>query len=709
MSEDRTGQAEPLARRGSRGQSAHAHAHAPRARLRPRVVLGLGLVAAMLVAGTAALDFGDPGDALRARVERTAEAEGELVRLDFERRLAQREPIAEPLGELVVVPIVELGVGPETASEPSPAAVDTPSRADGSGVFETLLRAALAAGIDDNAEGALALLADALAQRTEATSLVDVAEAHLRGLAWANRLGRSDESESFRAALRVLPPELARRGVPYRLLASLAGPVDAELTQEVQVALVAGTLARPTARDEIGLDSLNGMRIVEDPTLAALHAAASVRAPELDWDAAFGRPERFARAVTTWLHDSADTRVSALSIGVWTFVAPRELGAASEVLCAVQRNESTVHVLATTRARLAATLEDQRAARASARVARLCEVHIRTTPPFDVGTEHVLAGPEALGASGLAFVVTSASLDTELARERRRLLAVRGGLVGLGLLIAAAALLATRALAREQRLAELRTTFVASVSHDLRTPLASILLLVDNLQHGRVATEVARERYYGSLRQETERLRRMVEDLLDASRVERGQGPRVTRIATDTATFLDELEQALVERAALIGAQVAVTREALPSVVHIDADAVRRAVWNLFENALRHGRRAGVSADVRVHVRSDTVAMVVDVADSGPGVPARHREAIFAPFERLVDRRAQRGQQRDLADDTGTGLGLAIVRAIARAHGGDAELVAPGDGRGDAVGARFRLTVSVSEPKVSEPSAEGAA
>jgi signal transduction histidine kinase len=312
---------------------------------------------------------------------------------------------------------------------------------------------------------------------------------------------------------------------------------------------------------------------------------------------------------------------------------------------------------------------------------------VASAPPLaaDTDARHVLAGPEPLGSSGLVYVVTSSSLDAELTRERRRLFAVRGGLVGLGLLIAATAALASRALAREQRLGELRSTFVASVSHDLRTPLASILLLVDNLQHGRIATEVARERYYGSLRQETERLRRMVEDLLDASRVERGQGPRVARAATDTATFFAELERAFVERAALVDARVAVTREALPAVLHIDADAVRRAAWNLFENALRHGKHPGAAADVRVLVRSESGALTIEVADSGPGVPARHREAIFAPFERLVDR----GARSDIADDTGTGLGLAIVRAIARAHGGDARLI----DTADAAGACFRITI----------------
>jgi signal transduction histidine kinase len=703
---DRLENAAVARERGAR--AAHGRGRlTPRARLRPEVVLVLGLVAAALVAATAALDFGDPGDALRARVARTAEAEAELVRLDFERRLAQREPLAPPLGDVLAVSLVELGVEPAPGRESSPTAVGGVASAEGSGVFETLLRAAMAAGVEGATERALALLADALAQRTEDTPLVDVAEAHLRGLAWAAHLGRSDEVESHRAALLDLPSEVERRGIPYRLLAALAGPVDVELIHDVHAALVGETLALPAAKDTIGFDSRNGLQILADPTLSALHAAASTRAPALDWDAAFRRPERDTRAVAAWLAESAGLPVDALPLGIWTFVTPRELDTASDLLWAVHRTETTLQMHATTRTLLAAALEEQRAARVSGRDSRLAEVHIGAAPASEVAAEHVLLGPEALGASGLGFVVTSPSLEAELTRERRRLLAVRGGLVGLGLLIAATALLAARALAREQRLAELRTTFVASVSHDLRTPLASILLLVDNLQHGRVATEVARERYYDSLRQETERLRRMVEDLLDASRVERGQGARVARVRTDTATYLDELERTFVERAALVGAHVAVTRETLPAEVHIDPDAVRRAVWNLFENALRHGKRAGEHADVRVLVRADADAraLIFEVADSGPGVPAKHREAIFAPFERLVDRRVERGQRRDLADDTGTGLGLAIVRAIARAHGGDAELVASDD----TPGARFRLTVSVSEPEEAGPGAEGAA
>jgi signal transduction histidine kinase len=92
-------------------------------------------------------------------------------------------------------------------------------------------------------------------------------------------------------------------------------------------------------------------------------------------------------------------------------------------------------------------------------------------------------------------------------------------------------------------------------------------------------------------------------------------------------------------------------------IVRGDARLLRRAIRNLFENARRHG-----APPVRAEVRRGGVRAVLDVIDSGPGIPEAERERVFAPFHRLG------------ADAVGTGLGLSLVRQIARLHGGDATL-----------------------------------
>ncbi len=121
------------------------------------------------------------------------------------------------------------------------------------------------------------------------------------------------------------------------------------------------------------------------------------------------------------------------------------------------------------------------------------------------------------------------------------------------------------------------------------------------------------------------------------------------------------------------GGELHVERGALSKTASLDADAVRRAIANLVENALRHSG----STDVTLAARVEAGELLLEVADRGRGIPATRHEEVFRPFERLED-----------ADDTsgGTGLGLAIVREIARAHGGDTEVA-------DVVGGGARLVM----------------
>jgi two-component system phosphate regulon sensor histidine kinase PhoR len=269
-----------------------------------------------------------------------------------------------------------------------------------------------------------------------------------------------------------------------------------------------------------------------------------------------------------------------------------------------------------------------------------------------------------LPASSLAFTLRHRDPDSLASAEAERLRLLRGALFALAGGCAAGGALTARVLRRQRRLDALRSRFIAGVSHDLRTPLASILLVTENLESG-VGGEEARARYHKALRREAARLRRLIDDVLDFARLERGEAPRLEREELDLAAFAERLAVDLGARVEERGRAFACEHGALPATAVIDAAAVRRALENLVENALKHG-----TGTVRLGFAARDGHLRIMVADEGPGVPPAERERVFEPFER---------HPTNGADVGGTGLGLAIVRSIARAHGGAARVV-PGAG-----------------------------
>lgn len=631
------------------------------------LVLG-GLGGAALV-GAAWLDFGDPGAALEQRVARAAVEESQWVARAFDRLCEDSALPAEPRGDVLRLPRPTAAAvsGPEVgpardAAEPAAGPVS---------VFSTLFRAGLAQAAAGDRVAALERVREALQVHGQGAPPSERAEARLRELAWAHAEGDFEGERAARAHLLREAGGEQRGTVPYALLAALAGSVDGELLADLWDRLARREL--PFAPEPARVHFVEGsLGTSFGPRDEALVRALSDRAPDLDWERALGLDGAVAAALLAAVPALGDGPE-----GRWRWLpwpeAPAD-GQVSPWVLAQRVEGAQMTVLALARADLAAAVS----ARAAADVggdgaARADLFELRIAPDAARLTPEVarILGPEPLGEAGLVFDLLAPHLAREIAAERRRLVAVRAGLVGLGVLVALAAVLSARALARERRLAELRSTFVAGVSHDLRTPLASILLLVENLERGAIATDAARRRYHGALRQEAERLLRMVNDLLDASRVERGAGPRIAAAPVAMGPFLDELEHALAERAAQAGASLGFSRHTLPREWMLDADAVRRAVWNLFENALRHGRSADGSARVEIEVHAVDAGLCIEVRDRGPGIPARHRESVFRPFVRGVDTR----RSSSTMDDLGTGLGLSIVRAIARAHGGDAQVL----------------------------------
>ena len=198
----------------------------------------------------------------------------------------------------------------------------------------------------------------------------------------------------------------------------------------------------------------------------------------------------------------------------------------------------------------------------------------------------------------------------------------------------------------------IKTAVIQAVSHDLRTPLATIEQALDGLESGElVLTDEDRVALLETIRAEHGRLKRLVENLLDLSRLQAGAAAAHPELWTP-----DELVwQALDE----LGSPDRVTVAAMPDapLVRVDAVQIQRVLVNLLENALRLS-----PPDEPVHVRVTATRkdVLVRVTDHGPGVPEGERERVFEPFHRIEGRPAERG----------AGLGLAIARGFAVANGG---------------------------------------
>ncbi|MSR63577.1 MAG: HAMP domain-containing histidine kinase [Planctomycetes bacterium] len=285
---------------------------------------------------------------------------------------------------------------------------------------------------------------------------------------------------------------------------------------------------------------------------------------------------------------------------------------------------------------------------------------------------------QALPSGGIGFTLRHSDPSSLGKAEASRLKLLRGALFALAFACAAGGVLTARLLARQRKLAALKTAFVAGVSHDLRTPLSAILLLTENLESGAAGADPTRT--HQALRKEATRLRRLVDDVLDFSRMERGQATRIEREDVELGAFLDELAAEFGARVEAAGRPFEFQRGPLPASANLDAHAVRRALENLLDNALKHG-----AGTVRLGCAAADGHLRFTVADDGPGVPAAERERAFEPFERLGATNGHVG---------GTGLGLAIVRAIARGHGGEARICDAVAG----VGAVFELDLPLEEP-----------
>ena len=224
-------------------------------------------------------------------------------------------------------------------------------------------------------------------------------------------------------------------------------------------------------------------------------------------------------------------------------------------------------------------------------------------------------------------------------------------------------LLMWRTTRRERRLSRIRNAFVANVSHDLRTPLASLAVFGEFLRRGRVASHQQIVEYGRQIEHESNRLRHLTDNVLDFARIESGT-VTYRREETPIEDVVGAAVRAVEVRREQEGFQilVACADTLLPSV-SVDSQAMTQVFVNLFDNAMKY---SGPSRKVRVEIAQRDGFVAVSVADFGIGIAPDDQERIFQQF--------YRAGAAGNSGVVGTGLGLAIVRHIVQAHDGRVEV-----------------------------------
>ncbi len=255
------------------------------------------------------------------------------------------------------------------------------------------------------------------------------------------------------------------------------------------------------------------------------------------------------------------------------------------------------------------------------------------------------------------------------ARATRRHVLLTGSIGVLTILLIAGAVLAGRMVRREIELSELKSQFVDNVSHELRTPITSIKLFAEMLRDDKVPDAERKLEYYRLLASESDRLSRMVENMLDFSRIVAGR-VHIRREPTDVAEFLQGLRRHWRLQARQTGHRVQLNlADDLPEC-DIDREAVARSIANLVSNAIKYSPDAP-EVTVTARRRDDTVSIAV--RDRGVGIPPEDLERVFDRFYRVKNPQADHVQ--------GTGLGLTIVKDTAERHGGQVRIDSrPGQG-----------------------------
>jgi len=277
----------------------------------------------------------------------------------------------------------------------------------------------------------------------------------------------------------------------------------------------------------------------------------------------------------------------------------------------------------------------------------------RTAPPADFTFAHTFAEPfTALGVTSYVD-----ALPEPRGSGRAWILQLTAMLVLVGLLGLVAL---WRMISVVVHFAERRSNFVAAVSHELKTPLTAIRMYSEMLRDGYVLSEEKREEYYGTMAAESERLSRLIQNVLELSNLEQGvRGGEI--VVGDVRPVLEEAIRVLERHARDRGFTVVLdTPDDLPAVRY-ERDGLLQVLINLVDNGIKFSKDAD-PREVVIQVIPRSGGLTLQVRDHGPGVPQRQLGRIFQPF--------YRGERELTRRTKGTGIGLALVKGIVDRMGG---------------------------------------
>lgn len=236
---------------------------------------------------------------------------------------------------------------------------------------------------------------------------------------------------------------------------------------------------------------------------------------------------------------------------------------------------------------------------------------------------------------------------------------------------------------REMRISTLRSQFVSSVSHELKTPLTAIRMFAETLQLNRVDAR-ARDEYLDTIVNETERLTRLLNNVLDFSKIEEGR-KSYRREATSLAAIVRVAARAMAYPLEQHGFTLRVEVDESVPPLDVDADALEQAILNLLTNAMKY---SGSGRNIELRLARDGPHAVISVRDEGIGIPLADQTRIFEKFYRISTPENQR--------IPGTGLGLTLVEHIVKAHHGSVRVDSE-PGRGSMFS--ILLPLGASEPR----------
>lgn len=232
---------------------------------------------------------------------------------------------------------------------------------------------------------------------------------------------------------------------------------------------------------------------------------------------------------------------------------------------------------------------------------------------------------------------------------------------------------------RLKRLEQVRTDFVANVTHEIRTPLTAIIGFAETLQQGALENREAAGRFLDTIRENAERLSRLVDDLTTLSLFELGEA----RLSLEALSLTDVVDKALLIAGGRAASKGIIIRREIPDNlprISADRDRMMQILINIMDNAIKFTPTGG-AISLTARLEGDDFIRL-DIADTGPGIPA-------AEIPRLGERfyRIDKTRSREMG---GTGLGLSIVKHLMSAHGGRMT-IASAVGKGTTVSLYFPL------------------